>query len=134
VKDHTVPFALGALLGLIGAFSSLLVTARGAEHAKTRLGADPGSIRTYVTWAADAAQAFVATAAPITTGLAFVKGTSSEIGLAYGLVLAVGFGIFGWVLYCAPDTYASRKFLGLTIVPRFTIGINVLMGLLIQVT
>lgn len=132
MNDHAIPFALGAVVALGAAISTEFVRHRCVEHAKSIKSLDPGAVRAYSVWAADAAQMFVVAVVPLASALSFLPRSEQEVGLGYLAVMVIGLGSFGWVLYDSPDRYINKRFLGLTRVPRIGIGANIALAVLTQ--
>ena len=132
MNDHVVPFALGAILAALGAACAEMVRRRTIEYAP-RMAIDESKAEALVVWGADAAQAFVATAAPVTTGLLLVEDTSSVLAISYCALMVIGLVLFGAVLYQRPDDYSGRRVVRITLVTWVGIGLNVLAGALVQI-
>lgn len=131
MKEHAVPFALGALLGVLGVCSALIVR-RVADGVAKEAGMDANAVKMFCVWAIDAAQVFVCTAAPAVAWLGLLKRASSGLAVAYVGVFAAGLALFVVVLLKSPADYNKWNRRGMTPVPALGIAINAVLLAIVQ--
>lgn len=146
IPAEAFPFLASALLAILGAISSYVVSGRVPDlvrklNEKYKSAEGTGAIPPHLTpdgvgkisaWAADTAQCGVALVGPPVAGLALVEGKTALLNLAYVAIAVLGALVFARMLFVKPDRYARRtRFKIVTPIAVLAVTVNVVMAALV---
>ena len=143
IPAEAFPFLASALLAILGAISSYVVSGRvpdlvrklnegykGAGAIPPHL--TPDGVGKISAWAADTAQCGVALIGPPVAALALVEGKTALLSLAYVAIAVLGALVFARMLFVKPDRYARRTWFKIvTPIAVLAVTVNVAMAALV---
>lgn len=142
LDEASVPFAATAIVLVAGAASSWAVQKRVVEYAQVKNAEAerasrkklvlppylfPKELPKLASWGVDTAQAVVAAATPLVTGLLLVEHRTTLVDLGYCASFVIAIVCFIALLYARPDQYARLEMARVSVVSWGAILLNVLV-------